>query len=124
MEAHLNLPPLPVYLRGWAMTAQQRLEHAGRWRHFSHDGKHSLCSHVRAIGKVMDAIPEAMAPLDRTVPVISPLPPCLINMEDSTVAAEKVTSLALNNYSCLTDGSKRENGLSGSEYVIIILSGS
>ena len=118
MEALLNLPPLPVYLKGRALTAQRRLEHAGRWRHFSQDGKHSLCSHVRAIGKVMDAIPEAMAPLDRTVPVICPTPPCLINMEDRTEAVEKATTLAPNNYSCFTDGSKREDGLSGSGYVI------
>ena len=45
-------------------------------------------------------------------------PPCLINMEDRTVAAEKATALAPNNYSCFTDGSKREDGLSGSGYVI------
>ena len=118
LEALLNLPPLPVCLRGRALTAQRRLEHAGRWSHFSHDGKYSLCSHVRAIGKVMDTIPEAMAPLDRIVPVTCPTPPCTISMEDRTVAVERATSLALNNYSCFTDGSKREDGLSGSGYVI------
>ena len=118
MEALLNLPPLPVFLRGRALIAQRRLEHAGRWRHFTSDGKYSLCSHVRAIGKVMDAIPEALAPLDRTVPAICPIPPCLISMEERNVAAERAASLVPNRYSCFTDGSKREDGLSGSGYVV------
>ncbi|MEL7522491.1 MAG: ribonuclease H family protein, partial [Cyanobacteria bacterium J06553_1] len=118
LEALLNLPPLPTFLRGRALIAQRRLDYAGRWRHFSQDGKHSLCSHVRAIGKVMDVIPEAMAPLDRIVAAVCPIPPCLISMEERAVAAEKATTLALSSYSCFTDGSKQEDGLSGSGYVV------
>ncbi|MEL7520088.1 MAG: reverse transcriptase domain-containing protein, partial [Cyanobacteria bacterium J06553_1] len=118
LEALLNLPPLPVFLRGRALIAQRRLDLSGRWRHFSQDGKHSLCSHVRAIGKVMDAIPDAMAPLDRIVAATCPIPPCLISMEERAVAAEKASTLALSSFSCFTDGSKQDDGLSGSGYVV------
>ena len=118
MEALLCLPPLPVFLRGRALIAQRRLEHAGRWRGFSLEGRYSLCSHVRAIGKVMDSIPDAMAPLDYIVATTSPDPPCLSIMEERAMAAERATTLAPSSYSCFTDGSKKEDGLAGSGYVV------
>ena len=73
---------------------------------------------MRAIGKVMDAIPEAMAPLDCIVAATCPIPPCLISMEERAVAAEKASTLAISSYSCFTDGSKQDDGLSGSGYVV------
>ena len=117
LEALLNLPPLPIYLRGRAIIAQRRLDQVGRWRNYITEGRNSLCSHVRAIGIDLGTVPEALAPLDYIAAVMSPVPPCTCVMEERLVAADTASTLTPMVYSCFTDGSK-QNGLTGSGFVV------